>query len=248
MLHRSRALAVLLLTALPLVGATGSSPRPVPVLVELFTSEGCSSCPPADELLAKLVREQPLRGVEIIGLGEHVDYWNGAEWSDRFSSREFSRRQGEYKRALGLPSQYTPQMVVDGSIEFVGSNGSRARDAIAQSAREAKRPLAIACKLRSATSAELSIDTPAGPGDGAALYAAIVEDNLSSQVAGGENHGEHLVHAAVVRSLVRVARSHSASVPIPIDRAWKRADLRAVVFLQDPKTLRILGSASAPLE
>src|SRR6478752_4847234 len=103
---------------------------PTPVIVELFTSEGCSDCPPADTLLEKLIATQPIAGAEIIGLGQHVDYWDRLGWKDRFSSSALTARQQLYQTRFATDSIYTPQMVVDGRAEFVGSDASAARKAI----------------------------------------------------------------------------------------------------------------------
>nr|MBA2527451.1 DUF1223 domain-containing protein [Pyrinomonadaceae bacterium] len=109
-----------------------------PIIVELFTSEGCSSCPPADEVLARLEQSPPVPGVEVIALSQHVDYWNRLGWADPFSSPQFSDRQKGYAQAFRQPRIYTPQMVVDGRAEFVGSDARRAREEIAKAAREPK--------------------------------------------------------------------------------------------------------------
>ena len=103
---------------------------PMPILVELFTSEGCSDCPPADTLLGQLIRTQPIGGAEIIGLGEHVDYWDRLGWKDRFSSAALTGRQQLYQARFRTESIYTPQMVVDGRAELVGSDTNAARRAI----------------------------------------------------------------------------------------------------------------------
>jgi hypothetical protein len=109
------------------------------VLVELFTSEGCSTCPPADKFLIALDQTQPIEGVQVIALSKHVDYWNHEGWKDPFSSAEFTHRQAEYARAFGdKDGVYTPQMIVDGRIQFVGSQSKTALQAIANAARAAK--------------------------------------------------------------------------------------------------------------
>src|ERR1700693_4008574 len=132
----------------------------LPVLVELFTSEGCSNCPVADGLLARLVEEQPVEGAEIVALEQHVDYWNRLGWIDPYSSPGFTQRQSLYSDAFGLDTVYTPQMVIDGRTEFVGSDETRAREAIAAaahvkkadvqitSARNSGRPQALALAVR----------------------------------------------------------------------------------------------------
>src|SRR5258705_6697781 len=112
-----------------------ASPNATPVLVELFTSEGCSSCPPADEVLSKLDKTQSIQGIEVIALGEHVDYWNKLGWLDPYSSAEFSARQSRYADGFGQESVYTPQMIVDGRDEFAGGNWNKAREAIMKAPR-----------------------------------------------------------------------------------------------------------------
>ncbi len=116
-----------------------------PVVVELFTSEGCSSCPPADQLLARLQREQPVPGARIIALGEHVDYWDRLGWKDTYSSHEFSERQQDFVRSWGSNSVYTPQMVVDGMPGFVGSDRRKALQVIARAARSEKVRVEVTC-------------------------------------------------------------------------------------------------------
>src|ERR1700756_2986249 len=130
-----------------------------PVLVELFTSEGCSSCPPADALLERLDRSQPVSGTDVIVLSEHVDYWNGIGWKDPYSSHEYSERQSAYAARFGLRSIYTPQMVVDGHFEFVGSDERRAREAIQNAMKVMKTPVSISSSLSDDKTPVLHIET-----------------------------------------------------------------------------------------
>src|SRR5262245_53097741 len=138
----------------------------VPVIVELFTSEGCSSCPPADDALIRLASTQPVPGVEIVAMSEHVDYWNSLGWTDPFSSAQFSQRQDEYGRAFGLDGSYTPQMVVDGREQFVGNDVRNAVQAISRAAAAAKRPFQLAATKVNADTFRLQVMIEPGSNGG----------------------------------------------------------------------------------
>jgi hypothetical protein len=215
-----------------------------PVLVELFTSEGCSSCPPADTLLAELDRDQPVPGAEVVILSEHVDYWNGLGWRDPFSAPEFTERQRTYERRLGRDGVYTPQMVVDGRMQGVGSEARGAMSMIASAAAAPKADVRLAME-----EGRLRIDVGALPQGGEAeLHLAITEDGLQSSVARGENRGRTLWHRGVVRQLSRVATVSAGGVsvaaPLRLDPRWKRGKLRAVAFVQRKDGGEVLGVAA----
>jgi hypothetical protein len=239
------------------IGAERIASKPA-VLVELFTSEGCSSCPPADRLLADLLRTQPLAGAEIIALSEHVDYWNRLGWTDPFSSADFSRRQSDYAGVLATHQVYTPQMVVDGRFEFIGSDAHQARQAIEMAARQPKADMTVVFSRTAAeNSAALEVrvanlpDDVAGPMN---IWLAVTEDDLETDIVRGENAGKRLKHAAVVRRLQKVAEIApkrqaplSWSREVRLESAWKPSNLRAVVFLQERDSRRIVGVAAAGL-
>jgi len=220
------------------------------VVVELFTSEGCSSCPPADELLGHLRQDLSAKNVQVIPLGFHVDYWNSLGWKDRFSSAEFTERQEQYTHALKVDGPYTPEMVVDGAVEFVGNDAGQAQRTIRQQASEletAQVKIAMAGKDQ----LTVQIKGPASPKVGALVMLAITEDNLSTQVGSGENGGRTLHHAAVVRELREVGTLKNGvletTVPLKLQNDWKRNDLRAVVFVQNGPSGKIEGAASVAL-
>jgi len=219
-----------------------------PVVVELFTSEGCSSCPPADKLLTQL-DHQPFEGADIIALGIHVDYWNKLGWVDRFSSNEFTHRQNDYGRRFGLDSVYTPQMVVDGRYQFVGNDDNRARKIIAAEA-QASRPAKIELRQTDDHTLDLHVDN-AGTGTPDVLL-AITENGLFTTVRAGENSGRELRHAEVVRELLRLGSAQSGhfekQVSIPQKKDWNRANLRAVAIVQAAGTGEILGATAISLK
>lgn len=202
------------------------------VLVELFTSEGCSSCPPADALLATLDKDP-----DVLVLSEHVDYWNDLGWRDPFSSREFSVRQQRYARRFGQEGPYTPQMVVDGRVQFVGSDSRKARAAIEQAGRSAKTPVTLTRDGNRVTVSAQSLAQGK-----AELWVAVVRPEGAADVARGENAGRRLRHVAVVQSLVKAGTATrmagvTHTVTLPDAGEW-----RVVAFLQEPGQGGILGA------
>jgi len=235
--------------AAPTPTASSASGR-TPVLVELFTSEGCSSCPPADALLSQLARTQPIAGADAIALGEHVDYWDHGGWADRFSSHRLTVRQNDYANSFRKDTVYTPQMIVDGQAQLVGSDGDAARDAIARAARRPKARVTLA-RAGDALSVRVDQVPPPAGGGPADVFLAITESGLSSSVGGGENAGRRLSHSAVVRRLTGLGTvsggTFSAAPAVRLDSGWRRADLSAVVFVQERASRRIVGAAALKL-
>jgi hypothetical protein len=244
-------------TTLPPALEPGAGARS-PVVVELFTSEGCSSCPPADNVLAQLQQTQPVAGAEVIALSEHVDYWNYIGWSDPFSSSAFSARQEIYAKSFGQQDNvYTPQMIVDGQTEFNGSAMNIAREAIAKAARSPKADVRIVVPETKAQKDDQKVRLnvsvknvpPVNQGDVAEVILAITENNLSSNVSRGENSGRKLAHTAVVRKMRALGGVDTASktfdseTTVAIANGWKRDDIRVVVFVQERAHRRVLGAA-----
>lgn len=218
-----------------------------PVILELFTSEGCSSCPPADSLLATLSRGQPVPGADVIALELHVDYWNYLGWSDPFSSAAYSARQSAYGTAFGLRGSYTPQLVVDGHAELLGSDAGRAKEAIAAAAQGPKARVTIAPKEGKLV---ITVADLPGPREPASVWLAITEEGLHTDVPRGENAGARLAHGPIVRRLSRLGAADpgfSGEASAALDPAWKRENVRAVVFVQRDRTLQILGANVASL-
>ena len=237
----------------------GADAKRTPVVVELFTSEGCSSCPPADAVLARLDGKQPVEGAEVLALAMHVDYWNYLGWADPFSSAEFSQRQSEYASAYGKDGVYTPQMIVDGVKEFPGGNANAAAEAVARAAREPKGEVRLArADGKSEEAVRLSVNIENLPklteGDAAFVLLAVTESGLSTDVGRGENSGRRLTHVGVVRRLTTVgsladARGglFSAEAEVKLEKGWRRENLRAVVFAQERGTRRVLAAGSLKL-
>ncbi len=221
-----------------------------PVLLELFTSEGCSSCPPADRLLEALDRTQPIAGVDIIVLSEHVDYWNSQGWRDPFSSTALTERQSNYASKLHLESVYTPQLIVDGRSELLGSDADKVKQVVEMVARTAKAPLQIEVLESQGKKSRARISLqhwPAGESGRAVLLLAIASNQMQSRVSAGENAGKQLTHVAVVRSLqslgdIEVGAPLNREITIPLNRT-ERDSVRVVAFIQDAKSQQVLAVA-----
>jgi hypothetical protein len=228
----------------------GSTERK-PVLLELFTSEGCSDCPPADRLLESFDKKQPVNGAELIVLSEHVDYWNHLGWKDPYSLHLFSERQESYAARFHVSDVYTPQLVVDGQAQLVGSDESAARSAIRKAIERTKVPLSISGVSKEGSNIRLHVDVGALPNP-AAVYVALADNEDLSQVSRGENAGHALTHVAVVRSLTPVGeaareRAFSKDLTLPLGSATAK-DLRVIGFAQDKKSGAVLGASRALLK
>jgi hypothetical protein len=230
-----------------------------PVIVELFTSEGCASCPPADSLLARMEKFQPVAGARVIALEEHVDYWNQLGWVDPFSSPNYRARQNDYGLAFHADNIYTPQMVVNGQVAFVGSDSNRAYQVIG-AAKQAQTTLVDLSNTPNAKDPDMvdlsvRVTNPRNAKPSAAdVYLAITESELESLVSRGENSGRRLRHAPVVRSFGIIGRidptgSNVGQITntLRLPQEWRRENLRAVVFVQEHGSLRITGAATAEL-
>jgi hypothetical protein len=232
------------------------APRPgtsSPVLVELFTSEGCSSCPPADALLQQLDRTQPVAGAQLIVLSEHVDYWNHIGWTDPYSSRFFSDRQSAYSDRFSLNSVYTPQMVVDGTSEFVGNDSHLASQAVQKSLAAQKIAVHISgISLDGANTLRAHVDADALPetfkARKADVYFVVALNHAESQVLRGENGGRRLTHVGVVQSLTKIAgleagKNFSQDVRVKLDSRTDVNNLRVIAFVQQAGQRQVLGAA-----
>ena len=234
-----------LLIALASIPSSTESAATKPVLVELFTSEDCSSCPPADALLRTLDSTQPVPGVQLIVLGEHVDYWDDLGWKDAYSSHAFTLRQQTYADRLHLASPYTPQMVADGNFEFLGSDRQRANQAFAKASALPKVAVRISSiKIENGKlSAHVEADSLPSRAE---VFVALALEHAQSQVLHGENGGRHLEHVAVARNLTnvgRAAKGEAFSKDVSIATTMPDLSYRLIAFVQEPNQGRVLGAA-----
>jgi len=242
-------------TRLGAVGTQAAAQRSR-VVIELFTSEGCSSCPPADGFLSELETKQPIPGVEIIALEEHVDYWNHEGWEDPYSSVEWTLRQREYVAKFKGETPYTPKMILNGEKVMTLKSGAEVQESIEQAAKEEKAEVSVAkasADNNDAPKFEVHVGSlRSASQDKADVWMAVTEDGLRSDVRAGENKGKTLEHAAIVRSLQKIGTTSAkggspfaANPQIKLKSNWKKENLRVVVFVQDRKSWKILGAASA---
>lgn len=226
---------------------------PVAVL-ELFTSQGCSSCPSADKLLTALGSDRTLRG-KIVPLAFHVDYWNRLGWSDPFSSADWSRRQNSYAQAFRASQVYTPQIVVNGATEAVGSDSAAIRrqiDAALRVPPPAQVRLTVTKPANASGKVDVALDARAGSAIKSGrlnLMVALFENGVITDVVKGENSGRKLRNDFVVRKLTNVlsiapGSSSKGSTSFNVDKAWMLDNLGVAAFLQDPKTLRIYAASA----
>ena len=229
--------------------AADSGATRVPVLLELFTSEGCSDCPPADRLLELLDQKQPVAGADLIVLSEHVDYWDRLGWKDPFSSAQYTARQQDYSNKYRFDGVYTPQLVVDGRFGLVGSNGRDASSAIQKAIREKKLPIEISNVSRDGNQVTAHIELHGDQsfkGRRAVLYVAIADNRAESHVVRGENAGRSLAHVAVTRVLRHVGAvdlDSASAKDISLSVQPAASGSRLVAFIQDPKSGHVLGVA-----
>ena len=240
MIHRISGIAAAIFLAGILQAAT-------PVVVELFTSEGCSSCPPADRVLSRL--PAAFSDIEVIPLSEHVDYWNQLGWQDRFSAPLYSMRQQDYGRIFRLENVYTPEMVVNGQAEFNGSDENRAQQEIRKAAQSLRADLEMA--MQSKDIVHLKVEhLPPGTRN-ADIFLVITETSVETAVRGGENSGRRLRHTGVVRSLSNVGRLEtkkasvfSAEARINLHTDWNVENVKLVLFVQDRSNRKIVGATT----
>jgi hypothetical protein len=212
-----------------------------PVLIELFTAEGCGACPPADELIAAIDKLQPIPNTELIVLSEHVTYWDASS-KDRFALAALTNRQLGYSKLLKIEGVYTPQLIIDGQYECVGGNGPEAKQLILKAAATPK-PLLKLTATPGKGKINLNVSFSGLPG--AAVLIALAEDHAETKITKGENAGKTLKHTAIVRALHTIATTsgprfnQSVELPLPT----MTAPLRVIAFVQDTKTGRILTSA-----
>lgn len=233
----------------PGIAVAADSAHSTPVLVELFTSEGCSDCPPADAFLRQM-DEQPIAGVQLIVLEEHVDYWDDQGWKDPFSSHEWTVRQSDYAERLHVKAPYTPQMIVDGVDQFVGNDRAKAGPAVQGAIASGMVNTQIIGMKTGGKKVEAHIEAGPVPAN-AEVFVAFALDHAETQVQSGENGGKKLEHVAILRSMrklgkVKKGETFADDVSLAADLSGQPG--RMIVFVQEPGQGRVLGAAMEPIQ
>jgi hypothetical protein len=232
-------------------GSINATPSSV-AIVELFTSEGCSSCPPADSLLRQINLKQTNAGQLIVGISEHVTYWNDLGWKDPYSSPVFTDRQSVYASRLSSEGSYTPQMVVNGRAQFVGSDGSALERALRDDERREHFALSIVSSAPSAGGIDVKFAFAGSPSKLLDIIAVLADDTDRSNVLRGENGGRELQHVSVARSMMRIATAKDGgeqtvhiSFPEGLS-ASQSAGHHLILFAQEPHQGAIVGATTTP--
>jgi hypothetical protein len=221
-------------------------------IVELFTSEGCSSCPPADALLRQINLKQTNAGQLIVGISEHVTYWNNLGWRDPYSLPVFTERQSVYASRLSAEGSYTPQMVLNGRDQFVGSNGGALQRALLDDSRRSHLDLSILSSNRTPSGVDVTFSLKQPVAKPLDIIAVLTDDADRSNVLQGENGGRLLQHVSVARSLTRVATvkddsEQSVRLPLPDGlQAGGNSGHHLILFAQEAHQGAILGAATIP--
>jgi len=253
MVRRFRCASFAFAAAFPLLAAESHAEvAAAPVLIELFTAEGCSSCPPADQFLGQLDAAQPIRGAHLIVLSEHVDYWDRQGWPDPYASKAFTDRQVAYERSLKVNEPFTPQFIVDGTTDMRLSRREQISKQLLGAAAVAKIPVSIESLQigRDAAPSISGVVLVAGMTGNhpCELFVAVALDHADTQVLRGENRGQHLTHVAVLRELVRVGpvapgAASRRSFSLALRPGLESVPLRVIAFVQQPGPGAVLGAA-----
>ncbi len=252
-LHSFLIFTFLSVSVLAQVPSTDKVPdKDVPIVVELFTSEGCSSCPPADLLLQKLDLRQPIPGAQLIVLSEHVTYWDHDGWKDPNSSPALTDRQGSYEGKLGEKDSFTPQFIVDGTAQFKLDDPKHIEAVLEKAKDDARVPVRLGeITFDPGSSSTLRAHIETGTNSekhNADVYVAVALDRVESQVLRGENGGKHLVHVAVVQQLAKIGKlpkgkTFVQDVQLKIKAGTDPNNVRLIAFVQEPGPGKLLGAA-----
>jgi hypothetical protein len=230
---------------------TAASDARYPVLLELFTSEGCSSCPPADAWVQKLDSDQPIASAQIIVLSEHVDYWDHDGWKDPYSSGLLTERQRDYAQNLGLQDVYTPQLILDGTTELHLSDAKgvqQAFDKADTAPAVSVRINSVAVDAGNPSTLRGRVQVDANPKEHGDVYVATALDHADTQVLKGENGGHHLSYVGVVEDLTKIGKlekgkSFEHDFDVKLKPGVDPKNLRVIAFVQEPNLGKVIGAA-----